>query len=70
LGYGRPEPGEQKTAEAKRSAEGTEKPPESQGEPSPPVAERIREFGKQTGTTSKELELVGLPATAPPYSSM
>ena len=47
-GTGRPEPGEQKTAEAKRSAEGTEKPPESQGEPSPPVAERIREFGKQT----------------------
>jgi len=44
---GKPEPGKQKTSEA-RSAEGTEKPPESQGEPPPPVSERIKEFGKQT----------------------
>lgn len=46
-GAGKSEPGEQKTAEA-RSAEGTEKPPESQGTPSQPISERIEEFGKRT----------------------
>ena len=38
---------EQRTSET-TGTEGTEKPPESQGEPSPPVSERIKEFGKQT----------------------
>ncbi len=38
---------EQRTSET-TGTEGTEKPPESHGEPSPPVSERIKEFGKQT----------------------
>jgi uncharacterized membrane protein len=44
---GKPETGEQKTAEA-RSAEGTEEPPEPQEAPSPPISEMIKEAGKQT----------------------
>jgi uncharacterized membrane protein len=47
-GAGKPETGEeQKTAEA-TSAMGPERPPQSQGTPSPPISERIEKFGKQT----------------------
>jgi uncharacterized membrane protein len=45
---GKPETGEeQKTTEA-TGTEGTEKQPEPQGAPSPPMSERIQEFGKRT----------------------
>jgi uncharacterized membrane protein len=45
---GKPETGEEQKTSETTGTEGTEKPPESHGEPSPLVSERIKEFGKQT----------------------